>query len=108
MTASFENLRDIFEKMNTEGWDTGSALKWGFFFFDKDKDKLLSLFTELENHTYHLEELHQADDGDWVLHISKLDLLTPEKLHRRNIAFNELAMHCGVGLYDGWDVEQVK
>ena len=107
MVTSLESLQDVFNKMNNEGWNTNSMLKWGFFFFDKDQDKLLSLFTELENHTYQIEELHQTDDDDWVLHVSKLDVLTPEKLHRRNIAFNELAAHCGVELYDGWDVGQI-
>ncbi|MBO0360273.1 ribonuclease E inhibitor RraB [Hymenobacter sp. BT186] len=108
MIASLHSLHDIFSKMADEGWDTSLMLKWGFFFFDKDKDKLLSLFTELEGHAYQLEELHQASDADWVLHVSKLDVLTPEKLHRRNVAFNELADHCSVELYDGWDVGQIE
>jgi hypothetical protein len=35
------------------------------------------------------------------------EILTPEKLHKRNIAFNELARHCEVELYDGWAVEKL-
>ncbi|MBF9222085.1 ribonuclease E inhibitor RraB [Hymenobacter ruricola] len=108
MNASLESVVDMFRKMEANGWDINSALKWGFFFFDKDKDKLLDVFSELEDSQYKIEELHQADAGDWVLQVSKIDTLTPEKLHRRNLAFNELAAHCGVELYDGWDVGKVE
>lgn len=104
MKALLGNVKNMSRKMTADGWDTNSTLKWGFFFIDKDKDKLLDVFAELEEHSYHIEELHQADDGDWVLHVSKTDILTPEKLLRRNIAFNDLATQCDVESYDGWDV----
>lgn len=41
MITSLESLQALFEKMDIEGWNTDSVLKWGFFFFDKDQDKLL-------------------------------------------------------------------
>jgi len=47
-----------------------------------------------------------VNDTEWTLHASKIDTLTPELLHKRNIAFNELADYCEVSLYDGWDVEK--
>ena len=43
-----------------------------------------------------------------MLTVSKIDILTAEKLHKRNIAFNELAKFCGIDLYDGWDVEKLE
>ncbi|MBF9143371.1 ribonuclease E inhibitor RraB [Hymenobacter properus] len=108
MNASFDSVKEMFRKMEANGWDTASTLKWGFFFSDKDKGKLLDVFSELEEHSYKNEGMHQADDGDWVLQVSKLDILTPEKLHKRNVAFNELAAHCAVELYDGWDVGKIE
>ncbi|MBO2009449.1 ribonuclease E inhibitor RraB [Hymenobacter negativus] len=108
MNASLESVKEMFHKMEADGWNTSSALKWGFFFFDKDRDKLLDVLFELEESSYRIEEIHQADSGDWVLQVSKIDTLTPEKLHRRNLAFNELATHCGVELYDGWDVGKIE
>ncbi|GAB2863772.1 ribonuclease E inhibitor RraB [Hymenobacter ruber] len=108
MNALLGPIKNMFRKMTAEGWDVNSALKWGFFFIDKDKNKLLEIFTELEDHSYSIEEFHQADDGNWVLQVSKIDTLTPEKLHRRNLAFNELAIQYGVDLYDGWDVGKVE
>ena len=64
LNALLGTVKNTFRKITANGWDTDSALRWGFFFIDKDKDKLLNVFTELEEHSYSIEELHQADDGD--------------------------------------------
>jgi len=106
MKTDFPQLQDIFIKMAEDGFDTDSRLKWGFYFFDNDRTKLLEVYEELKDHDYILEGIEEFDD-EWRLYVSKLDILTPEKLHRRNIAFNELADGCGVELYDGWDVEKL-
>jgi hypothetical protein len=103
MQWSLENAQAAFAKMTANGWDTAAPLKWGFFFMHSSKEPLLSVFGELKNHAYVLESLHQAEDGTWVLQVSKTEILAADKLHRRNISFCELAQHCGVDLYDGWD-----
>lgn len=61
----------------------------------------------MKDHDYKIEKLERDEDDEWTLQVSKVDVLTPEKLHKRNIAFNELAEYCNVSLYDGWDVEEV-
>lgn len=108
MLPNYENIESAFEQMKSNGWDTDSPMQWGFYFTDSTKDKLLSLFAELEEKNYLFEELEFRDDNQWMLHVSKIDTLTPEKLHKRNIAFNELADYCEVDLYDGWDVAPIK
>ena len=109
MNSSLDNLIKIFNDMRTDGFDTDGSLKWGFYFADESKEKLQNLFTELEEKNYVLEKIHKVDKESrtWTLHASKIDILTPDKLHRRNLAFNELADGCEVELYDGWDVEKV-
>ena len=108
MEVNIENLRAMFTRMECDGLDLQSPLKWGFCFVDKNRENLLKVHAELSDHGYHLEELHESDDGNWVLQVSKTEVLSHEKLHRRNIAFNQLAEHCGVSLYDGWDVGRVE
>ena len=61
----------------------------------------------MEQHDYKVENFEKNDGNEWTLKVSKIDILTPEKLHKRNIAFNELAGYCDVKLYDGWDVEKL-
>jgi len=108
MNSDLNNLIVIFNQMDNDGWDTTSQLKWGFYFVDSDKEKLQNVFSELEDKNYVLEAVDLAEDKKWVLQASKFDTLTPEKLHRRNLAFNELADYCEVDLYDGWDVEKIE
>lgn len=107
MKSDFQGLKLIFEKMKKDDFDVMKPLKWGFYFFDNDKKKLLKIFKELEGNDYVLENIQQMDDLKWRLFVTKIDILTPEKLHKRNLAFNELAEYFSVSLYDGWDVERV-
>ena len=107
MISSLDNLLDMFKKMNDIGFNTSAPLKWGFYFVDADKGKLQSVFNVLKDNNYLLEDIYLSDDKNWTLHVSKIDILTPEKLHKRNNAFNELADYCNVELYDGWNVEKI-
>ena len=94
--------------MDSDGWNIYSPMKYGFYFHDDSKDKLIKVYKELNEKNYTLEKIYQLDDDSkWILHASKIDVLTPEKLHKRNIAFNELAIYCQIELYDGWDVEKI-
>ena len=93
--------------MTNDGWDISKNLKWSYFFFDKNKEKLMELFEEIKDRNYILESLHKNDTNYWVLQISKIEIHTPESLHNRNIAMNKLAVFSNVELYDGWDVEQI-
>ena len=107
MQSELARLKVIFDQMNSDGFDTSRQLKWGFFFFDSSKTKLNNLYKELKDHDYVLEDLNLMDDHKWRLHVSKKEILTPERLHKRNLAFNDLAEHCDVSLYDGWDVQKL-
>jgi hypothetical protein len=107
MISNLDNLIDIFNKMKADGFDTVLPLKRGFYFVDTDKEKLQNVFNELKDSDYILEDIYLTDDSCWTLHASKIDTLTPETLHRRNNAFNELADFCNIDLYDGWDVEKI-
>ena len=104
MKASIESVRQTWDRMRVDGVDLTQPLEWGFFFVDQASEPLRRVFAELESAGYVLEELARSDDGMWTLHVSKREVLEPERLHRRNLAFNELAEYCGADLYDGWDV----
>ncbi len=104
MNCSLERLLAMFAMMEADGFNASTTMKWGFFFVHSSEEPLNAVFAELKNHNYTFESLHQADSGKWVLQVSKTEVLSAEKLHRRNMAFNDLAEHCGVELYDGWDV----
>jgi hypothetical protein len=105
MESNIENINQIFYKMKENGWDTTQPLKWGFFFIGQHKKNLIKIYEELKDYSYTLENIHQTDDGVWVLQASKTEALLPDKLHQRNISFNDLAIAYD-SIYDGWDVGQ--
>lgn len=107
MQTDLEQLRQIFLKMIKDGFDVKKPLKWSFYFVNSEKSQLEILFKELADHKYSIEKLDNSIGGKWILQVSKIDTLTFEKLHKRNIAFNELADYCDIELYDGWDVEKL-
>ena len=103
MISNEENVINMYGKMKHDGWDSSSPLKWGFFFVSDREDNLKSIYSELADHSYNVENIYQADEKKWVLQVSKVETLAPDKLHRRNIAFNDLA-DAYESIYDGWDV----
>ncbi|MDX2045471.1 MAG: ribonuclease E inhibitor RraB [Chitinophagaceae bacterium] len=107
MNSNLERLEDVFKKMQTNSFNVEADLKWGFYFIDYQKEKLVKIFDELKENNYKIESLKLNDENLWQLHVSKIDMLTPEKLHKRNEAFNELADFFEIFSYDGWDVEKI-
>ena len=107
MQTDLQQIQDIFIKMAEDGFNTKGSLKWCFYFIDTSKDKLETLYKELTDHKYIIENFDQNGENEWSLRVSKIESLTPEKLHKRNIAFNELADYYNIKLYDGWDVEKL-
>jgi len=101
----FNTYIKIFEELRKEGWDTDSQLKWSFFFLDKDKKKLMLVFNELINSDYKLNDLKKSSKI-WRLHLVKYEKLTPEKLYKRNLAFDELASYFDIECYEGWEVSR--
>ena len=106
MKSDLENIKIIFDKMSADKWDVNNDLTWCFFFVDRSSKKLRDAFEQLKDNGYTQIKLDQGDDELWTLQVLKRETLTPEKLHKRNLAFNDLADYCEVELYDGWDVEQ--
>ncbi len=102
-----EKLRQAFVNMEKEGWNTTTPLKWGFSFMDSDKNKLLDVFNELKEYGYDIELLDFKDNLNlWLLYIVKTEILTIDKLNRRNLSFEELANYYEVECYDGWDAQR--
>ena len=107
MESNLDRLVSTFNKMENDGFNTEDFLKWGFFFINHNENNLLSLFNELADNEYKFEYLRQVENEMWMLYVTKIDILSAKKLHKRNVAFNKLAEYSNVSLYDGWDVEKI-
>lgn len=107
MKPDIESVMATYKKMGKNGWNVKGPLKWGFFFFSKSRDNLDKIYSELKDYHYSLDRIEKNDDGEWVLQVSKIEVLAPEKLHRRNVSFVDLAEKYD-SIYDGWDVGKSK
>ena len=109
MTWNQDSILTAFEKLSNEGWNMKEPLKWGFTFYAISENELHNVFSELQEFNYQIEELKERPDLNlWQLYVSKTEALQPEKLHRRNLAFQELAESLQIDSYDGWDVQKIK
>src|SRR5438132_10098959 len=66
-------INSIFDKIEAQGVDTRQNLLYGYFFFDKDKSKLEELKNDLIARSYRFVALDQKDNGEFMLHVEKVE-----------------------------------
>jgi hypothetical protein len=104
MISNLDHIREIFSRMTAGGWNVADQLQFGYFFFNSTREPLEAAEKWLSEKGYKAESYHQTEGGTWVRQLSKIEVHSPESLHKRNQAMNDLAEHFEIELYDGWDV----
>lgn len=113
--SQLEGIREIFETARTEdGWNPEEEMLYSYFFVDTDIDKLEKLGLELERQGYDFLDIFELADektdestGDYLLHIDKIEIHTPESLAQRNVEFQKLAAEHDIASYDGWEFGEI-
>lgn len=113
--SQLEGIREIFNTARTEDkWNTEEPMLYSYYFVDTDVDKLEKLGLELENKGYDFLDIFELGDedsgestGEYLLHIDKEEVHTPESLAQRNVEFQTLATENEIGSYDGWEFGEV-
>lgn len=103
---SLEKLQAMFSDMRAKTpWNVDGPLLWGYFFFDRDMEKLKGGAAELQLLGYRVVNLEAVQGRPlFRLHIERVEAHTPESLDVRNKQFYEFAEKRGIGSYDGMDV----
>ena len=110
-TASqLEGIREIFNQARTEdGWNLDEAMLYSYYFIAEDPEVLEKLGIHLDKEGYDFIDVFELGDeetdeptGEYLLHIDKEEIHTPESLAERNVVFNRLAEEYEVS-YDGWE-----
>lgn len=103
---SLEKLQAMFANMRAKTpWNVDGPLLWGYFFFDRDIEKLKGAATEFQSTGYRIVNLDAVQGRPFFrLHIERVEAHTPESLNVRNNQFYEFAEKRGIGSYDGMDV----
>lgn len=100
-----EKVVAAFEQMlATPGFDTSKPLQWGFFFISSTSTELQNVRKELEKRGYIYVSEHQDENKHYWLELAKIEIHTPDSLHKRNLELFSFAKNFKGVTYDGWDV----
>jgi hypothetical protein len=108
-----EALQISFAEMRGAGWDPDADLLWGYFFVDRDLQKLGVLRVHLERIGFTFVEVFEIGDendepsGEHMLHVERVEIHGPASLARRNVELTDLAFEFHIRAYDGWDVGKI-
>lgn len=106
-------LQDMFANItNDAGWDMTQPMLWGYFFTDRKRAKLESAMAVLEQQGFgyvdiFIPQLEKGQEDYFFLHVTKVDVHTPESLHQQNARLYAFAAEHGLDSYDGMDVGPV-
>jgi len=113
--SQIEGIRKIFDDAKREDdWNLNEEMLYSFYFVDEDVDKLEKLGLKLEEDEYDFVDVFELGDeetdestGEYLLHIDKVEIHTPESLAQRNVEFAKLAEEYEIKTYDGWEFGEV-
>src|SRR5215204_1068734 len=113
--SQLDGINEIFDAARSEDkWNTDEEMLYSYYFVDEDVDKLEKLGDELEKRGYDFIDIFELADektdeatGEYLLHIDKTEIHTPESLAARNVEFQNLADEYEIASYDGWEFGEV-
>ena len=113
--SQLEGIREIFaEAKQEDNWNTDEPMLYSFYFVDKSVDKLEKLGLKLEADGYDFVDIFELGDeetekstGEYLLHIDKIEVHTPESVAQRNVDFQKLANEFEIETYDGWEFGEI-
>jgi len=113
--SQLEGINELFNAAKTEdGWNLEENMLYSYYFVDTDVDKLEKLGEHLDKEGYDFVDIFELGDeetgestGEYLLHIDKEEIHTPESLAQRNVEFQTLADVYEIETYDGWEFGEV-
>jgi hypothetical protein len=113
--SQLTDIREIFEEARAEdNWNLEEPMLYTYYFVDTDVEALEKLGNHLQEQGYDFVDVFELGDektnqstGEYLLHIDKVEVHTPESLAQRNAEFAALAEEYEVETYDGWEFGEV-
>lgn len=109
--SQIDGIKEIFAAAKSEdNWNLDEEMLYSYYFVDTNVDKLEKLGIFLEKEGYDFLDVFELGDeetdkstGEYLLHIDKTEIHTPESLAARNVEFQKLADEYEIQTYDGWE-----
>lgn len=113
--SQLDGIREIFaEAKQEDNWNIDEPMLYSFYFVDKSVEKLEKLGLKLEADGYYFVDIFELGDeetekstGEYLLHIDKIEIHTPESVAQRNFEFQKLANQFEIETYDGWEFGEI-
>ena len=113
--SQIEGINQIFEEAAREDhWNVAEEMLYSYYFVDEDAENLEKLGLKLEADDYDFIGIFELGDddteeptGEYLLHIDKVEIHTPESLAQRNVEFQKLAGEYSIKTYDGWEFGEI-
>lgn len=113
--SQLEGINEIFATAKKEdNWNMDEEMLYSFYFVDESIEKLEKLGLKLEADGYDFLDIFELGDeetekptGEYLLHIDKVEVHTPESVAQRNVEFQKLADEYEIDSYDGWEFGEV-
>ncbi len=104
-----EMIEEMFANMHENGVNTDEDLLWGYFFADRDPEKLEAAIPALANAGYEFVDIMEAesendDESYFLLQVERVETHTVDSLHARNQELYSFAEQNDIEAYDGMDV----
>jgi hypothetical protein len=114
--SQLEGIREIFATAEREdGWNLQEEMLFSYYFVDRSIEKLERLGLKLEADGFDFIDIFELGDeetdeatGEYLLHIDKVEIHTPESLAQRNVEFQKLADEYEIASYDGWEFGELE
>ena len=113
--SQLKGIREIFETAQREdGWNLAGEMLYSYYFVDESVEKLEALGNKLAEDGYDFIDVFELGDeeteeptGEFLLHIDKVEIHTPESLAQRNVEFSNLTDEFEIASYDGYEFGEV-
>lgn len=113
--SQLEGIKELFDAARTEdGWNMDEEMLFSYYFVDRDVDKLEKLGEHLDKEGFDFVDIFELGDeetnestGEYLLHIDKVEIHTPESLAQRNVELQKLADEYEIETYDGWEFGEI-
>jgi regulator of RNase E activity RraB len=109
--SQLEGIKEIFAEAKAEdNWNLEEPMLYTYYWVDTNVEKLEKLGNHLQEQGYDFVDVFELGDedtnkstGEYLLHIDKVEVHTPESLAERNVEFQKLADEYEIETYDGWE-----
>ncbi len=113
--SQIEGIEEIFAEAKSEdNWNLDEEMLYSYYFVDKSVEKLETFGHFLEEKGFEFIDIFELGDeetdestGEYLLHIDKEEIHTPQSLAERNVEFAKLAEEHEIAFYDGWEFGEV-